>query len=109
MSSRKGFGVEIDMGSLGLGSIMVFVMSVGIPLALAAYVFYGQIITMDLVADLRDDPRFKHKSGQEELTKIYASNIIVLVLAGCMMLSGIYVLGSGLVAITSGSVGVHVK
>ncbi len=109
MSNRKGIGIEVDVGNMGLAGLLGFLIGVGIPLALSAYVFFGQIITMDLLSDLKDAPHYQTEERQQELTQIYASNIIVLVLTGSTLLAGSYVLGSGLVAIASGSLFLTVK
>ncbi len=108
-SNRKGLGVEIDVGNMGLGSLLAFIIGVGIPLALSAYVFFAQIITLDLVSDLKDAHGFQNEQKQQELTEIYASNIIVLVLTGTALLSGAYVLGAGIVGIASGSLFINIK
>jgi len=109
MSNRKGVGIEVDIGNMGLAGLIGFLVGVGIPLALSAYVFFGQIITLDLINDLKDAPHYQNEEKQQELTEIYASAIIVLVLTGSTLLAGSYVLGSGLVALTSGSLFVNVK
>ena len=86
-----------------------FIVAVGIPLALAAYAFYGQILTMDLLGDLKDAPPYQDEQKQDELTQIYASNIIILVLAGGMLLAGAYAIGAGLVGIANGNLFLSVK
>lgn len=109
MSYRKGFGVEVDMEKLGVSGLLGFIFGVGIPLALSAYVFFGQIITMDVVNDLKDSRDYQSENKQKELTEIYASNIIVLVLTGGVLLAGAYILAAGIVSMTSGSLSMTVK
>jgi len=109
MSNRKGLAVEIDVGNMGVAGLLGFLIGVGIPLALSAYIFFAQIITMDLLNDLKDAPHYQSEEKQQELTEIYASTIIVLVLTGSMLLGGAYVLGSGIVGMASGSLFVSVK
>jgi len=109
MSNRRGIGFEVDLGNMGLAGLLGFLFGVGIPLALSAYVFFGQIITMDLVNDLKDAPHYQSDEKQQELTEIYASNIIVLVLTGSALLAGSYALGAGIVGIASGSIFINVK
>lgn len=93
----------MDIGQSGITGLVAFLVGLGIPLALGAYVFYGQLITMDLLADLKDLPEYETPQGHQMLTEIYASNVIVLVLTGGLLLAGAYALGAGLVAISSGS------
>jgi hypothetical protein len=110
MSNRKGLGFEVDIGNMGIGGLLGFLIGVGIPLALSAYVFFGQIITLDLLSELKDSPHYQNAEKQQELTEIYASAIIVLVLTGSALLGGAYVLGAGLVGLaSSGSLFVNVK
>ena len=106
---RKGLGIEVDVGNMGLGSLLAFIIGVGIPLALSAYVFFAQIVTLDLLSDLKDSRGFQNEQKQQELTELYASAIIVLVLTGSTLLAGSYVLGAGLVAIGSGSLFINIK
>jgi hypothetical protein len=109
MSDRKGIGLEIDVGDMGLPGLLGFILGVGIPLALCGYVFFGQIITMDLLNDVKDAPCYNNPSKKKELNEIYASNIIVLVLTGGALLSGAYVLGSGIVSLSSGSMFLNIN
>lgn len=109
MASRKGIGFEVELGKTGLGGLVAFIVGVGIPLALSAYVFYTQIITLELLADLKDDKDYQSEEDQSELTQLYAGSIIILVMTGMVLLGGSYAIGAGLVALASGSLFLSVK
>ena len=105
--NRKGLGVEFDVGAMGAGGVIGFAIAVGVPLALAAYVFYGQIITMEFMSSVKNDYERAGQPEPKEIVPIYASNLIVLVLMGTLLLGGVYSIGTFLVALTSG--GIYLK
>lgn len=102
-------GVEIDVNAMGAGGVIGFAFATGIPLALAAYVFYAQIITMECLSTVKQEIVHEGVQEPEELVQIYASNIIVLVLMGAGLLAGVYSVGAFLVALTSGGIFLRVQ
>lgn len=107
--NRKGLGIEFDVGAMGVAGVIGFAFAIGVPLALAAYVFYAQIITMECMSEVKGElSKHGHEEPPCECTQIYASNIIVLVLMGTILLAGVYAIGAFLIGVTSGG-GVYVR
>lgn len=103
------FGMQFDTSKLGAGSLITFIIAVCVPLALASYLFYCQLVTLNVVEELKTCPQYQRKSKQDELTNMYASTIILLVIVGGILLSGAYVLGAGVVSIATGSMSFQMK
>ena len=100
-SENKMMSVKLNFNNVGLGTILAFIVGVAIPLALVAYVFYCQIVSLEVLSELKDSRLYEDKKHQDQLTQIFASNIIVIILYGSALLAGVYGLGAGLVAMTN--------